>query len=150
MGVNTARVTHDTNIVITKDTWTVVPFNTETFDTHALHSTTTNNSRLTIVNAGYYHIQGGVSWDEDTAMTMRGVGIKLNGATWLALDYSNSIGEDTVNKNNTIATIYHLDADDYVELFVLHKDQSGGGHYLLCPGGYAPWFSVMASSSMLD
>lgn len=106
-------------------TETSVALDTETYKTLAgLHSTSVNNSRVTIpagTPTQFYDISGSVKW-AGNATGIRGLYVKKNGATYL-LD----TGATTPTANDTYQSVIdtiQLAANDYVELRVY---QSSGG-----------------------
>jgi len=61
---NGAFVTKNTGQAVTTiNTYTALSFQAETYDTGAFHDNSTNNSRLTVTNAGYYNFNFNVVAD---------------------------------------------------------------------------------------
>lgn len=56
------RVRHSTTQATADATYLTLTFDTEEFDTHAMHSTGTNPTRLTSVAAGYYLVIGQIGF----------------------------------------------------------------------------------------
>ena len=109
-----ARVSKSADQSIPNNTATALTFDTEQFDTDAIHDNVTNNSRLTCNTAGKYIIVGSVRWASNAVGT-RIAQIRLNGVTLLAslqLDESDAV-EIT---QQVITTIESLAVADYVEL----------------------------------
>lgn len=126
-----ARVRRTTNQAIPATTPTAITFDAERYDTDAFHDTGANTSRLTIPSgkAGKYLIgfagevassPGAGSW----------VGIRLNGTTFIALQYIVS------QLGVTISTQYDLAETDYVEA-IIHLS---GAMNLNATGNYSPEF----------
>jgi hypothetical protein len=97
------------------DTVTTCPFNAESLDTNGFHSTTTNNSRLTIPagKAGYYWIYADLQFAAGTANKYNAQ-ISVNGGT-IAASSQGSVGGDFPN-SVPVYTVRYLAVDDYVEL----------------------------------
>jgi hypothetical protein len=110
-------------ITLTTAILTVLPMNSERFDSDAFHDTATNNSRLTIPTGmgGYYLIGGKVQW----AANLTGNRLALifkNNATNLAY---NNYQAGNVEARCTPVTLSLMAATDYVELYAY---QNSGGN----------------------
>lgn len=132
-----ARVYNSANISIANATNTALTFDTERYDTDALHSTTTNTNRLTAPAAGKYLITGHVEWGA-SATGQRYINVRFNGTTVIAQQH-------VINLNNTvfsqsIATIYSLAANDFVELVVFQD--SGGALNVQANSALSPEFTI--------
>lgn len=64
----------------TANTVYAVAFDSEAADTESMHSTSTNTSRITIVTAGLYHIEGGAGIAAQTAVNRFDVLILVDGS----------------------------------------------------------------------
>ena len=134
-----ARVYNDAAIDPATSSWVTLTFNTERFDTDAMHSTTTNTSRLTIPTGGdgIYLIGGNVDFDSGGGTGAKDLGLRilLGGATIIAqrLGYENVASVD-VSMN--IETVYALAATNYVELQVYTSVDVN----VLASGNYSPEF----------
>lgn len=118
-----ARVYNDADFDPTPSTWTTVTFNTERYDTDAMHSTVSNTSRLTIPGGcpGYYNIGACIEFATGigaNASSDVGVRILLNGATVIAQDMRVSYRAGTYNLAICITTEYALVATDWIEVQV--------------------------------
>lgn len=116
------RATRTTNQSITTDTWTAVAFDGETWDTGSLHSTVTNNSRITVPVAGKYVVQGLAMFAGGSTGTARYIALALNGSRILQ---AQADAPDTNNYARNIGDILNLAANDYLEL---HVYQATGGN----------------------
>jgi len=90
---------------------------TEQLDNSAMHSTVTNNTRITVPSAGVYSVSG--SWDTSAfifnpATTAVFIYILKNGATWLA-DVIGALNAST-SQFGAIASNVLCAAGDYIEL----------------------------------
>ncbi len=116
-----ARAYHDTNQSISDSTWTTLAFNSERWDTDAIHDNSTNNSRLTCKTAGKYLIIFSAEFQAN-ATGRRLLRVVLNGSTQIVFI---TAGLNSSNESQlTLATIYDLSVNDYVEAQVF---QDSGG-----------------------
>jgi hypothetical protein len=120
-----ARVYNSAAETIANNTATALTFDSERYDNGGLHSTTSNTSRLTAQKAGKYLITGHVRWG-GSSVNDRSLWIRCNGLTEIAECTSFPSNADPANMS--IATVWHLAAGDYVELFVA---QNSGGNLLI-------------------
>jgi hypothetical protein len=116
-----ARVYNSGAITLTTGTLTALTFDSERFDTDAIHSTASNTSRLTCTTEGVYLISGTVRFASNATGNRR-VLIRLGGSTYLADNTQAAV--NGLATTITISTIYQLAATNYVELVAL---QSSGG-----------------------
>lgn len=118
-----ARVYHDANQSIANGAETVLAFNTEDYDTDAMHDTVTNNSRITINTAGKYLLVARIPWDTNGTGRRKTIFLK-NGTTQIE-DFSfqpvTSAGDTT---KTVCSDTYSFVANDYIEIQV---DQTSGG-----------------------
>jgi hypothetical protein len=130
MNPPTARLTHSATQSATTSTYTAHLFNTETFDTDGIHSTSVNTSRFTIVTTGKYRLSGAIGWAGNA--TGRRIqawyknGVIISGGAIAAVATSASsivLGAPTITAQ--------LTAGDYVELFGW---QDSGGALNMNPG----------------
>lgn len=112
-------------------------FNSERYDTNALHSVAANTSRLTAKRAGVYAISAHILWASG-AYAPRGLTLYLNGATPIAQEYD--IIRDVGYAAQSVATLYHLDVNDYVEAFV-HQN-TGAALKVLASANKSPEFAM--------
>lgn len=129
-----ARVYHNANQSISNNTLTVLAFNSERFDTDTIHDTVTDNSRLTCKTAGKYLIAGSISWSG--APGINDFRLRVNGSTTIAI-----ASADDSSAHGSIASIYDLAVNDYVELLVIQI--SGGSLNIVASGNHSPEFSMV-------
>jgi hypothetical protein len=116
------------DISVSAGSYELLAFTGELYDSDNYHSTTTNNSRITIPTGlgGYYLIQCGGQWaDATTNNTTRGLSLRVNNVE----KYTDSFLATTSSTNPTWAgqqfnTIYKLAAGDYIE-FRSHNNDTG-------------------------
>jgi hypothetical protein len=132
-----ARVYHDDDQHINVNTQTTLSFNSERYDNGGLHSTVTNNSRLTAQKAGVYLITCNIAW-EAGAGQIRNLSLKLNATTWLARNYEYLVFED--EHHLSLTTLYKLAANDYVQVLVFHDVV--GGLDILQGANFTPEFAM--------
>lgn len=133
------RVYSASNQAIPVGVDTPLSFELERWDTAALHSNTTNTSRLTATRAGLYEISGNVVWNIGSGS--RYVLIKLNGTTIIAAQQSSGTG---FAMHGAVATTYRLGVGDYVELAVFSDT---AGQTVLAAPNYSPEFAMTRLSS---
>lgn len=133
------RVRHSTTQSLTDNVDTVIAFNAERFKTIAgMHSTVTNNSRITITDAGVYvfsftgEMAGGVTY---TGLYSY---VRLNGTTPIGLScVSTGAGGNFTGTQ----TIYKCAAADYFEIVM--RQTSGAARNLNVSNNYSPEFSAV-------
>jgi len=120
--------------------WVTVTFNTERWDTDAMHSTLANTDRLTVPAGGdgIYHIFANVRfgtnvWNDDEI----GLQLLLNGGTVIQ-QHLEGQGWANADMGLGIATDYSLVATDYVVLQVWTKRAIDIIHV----GNYSPEFGA--------
>lgn len=129
---NDANLTHSTN-----GGWQAVSFNSERYDTTAMHSTTTNQTRLTIGVTGLYLVGGCVDFAADVD-GRRDLQIWISGSQTNAIvaDSKNNLANSVVRLN--VSTAYRLTSGSYIELMA-YQD-SGGNLTINNTGKYSPEF----------
>lgn len=126
---------------LTNDTLTTIDFDAENYDTDSMHSTVTNNSRVTITTAGKYLISATFDWTAG-----------LNGRRFLAV-YRNGVQIRSLNAapvpangtpagsgecGQSIVLARSLAAADYIEI---KGYQSSGGALSVFPEMEVTWVS---------
>lgn len=129
-------VTNTTDQALSSPALNTISFNQETYDTHGMHDTATNNSRLTAPTgwAGYYFV-----WAEGvcTVNDQNGALLKNGSGT----PYIYGIGGSGMNRPAAMGLI-PLNAGDYVEF----ANFSGGGGNMYGTsslGGNSPAFGAI-------
>ena len=102
---------------------TAITFDTELLDYASGHSTVTNPSRYTAVNAGVFDLEASTSFAANTTGSFRALQLKVNGATVLCesnfISASGSV--PNVILSLAVATKHYLNAGDYVEAVITHN-----------------------------
>ena len=132
-----ARAYHDAAQSIADTTWVALALNSERYDTDGIHDLATNNSRLTCKTAGKYIIVANIAFASNTT-GRRMVGIFLNGATFIGVGETNAT--TTGSCIVTVATIYLLEVNDYVEMKAFQN--SGGALNVVAAANYSPEFMM--------
>lgn len=135
---DSVRVYHNADQTINHATFTSLAFNSERWDSAALHSTLSNNSRLTAVQAGIYLITGSVYFANSSTSGRREVYILLNNTTVIANQHYTAASSGSTNM--VVTTAYQLAVGDYVELGVWQD--SGGALAVSSVGNTSPEFSM--------
>jgi hypothetical protein len=135
-GAPRCRVRRTTTQSIATGTWTAITFDAERFDNDTMHSTSVNTSRITCVTAGQYMIGGSIA-TANNATGLRGIGVRINGATYITGATYANVGAIEECLLST-ATYYALAAADYAELMA--RQDSGGALNINANGNYTPEF----------
>lgn len=144
------RVRHDAAVSIANNTvvvlgttaGTTAVFNTERFDTAAMHSTVTNPGRITFPVAGVYMVSFSGNLAAGTDYTHVVGRIRLNGTTVIASRNSGTVADVTTQPDFTLSTIYKFAANDYVEALVYQENAAAAARNLESNAGYSPEFSA--------
>ncbi len=101
---------------VSSGSYVAITYNSESFDTDAFHSTSTNTSRITIPSgkAGKYLIQAVVTWQVNNTGDRR-IGFYKNGSALIYPWGVNTLTGDDSRANAT--TIADLLVGDYIEVF---------------------------------
>jgi len=121
---SSVRVSNSGNQSISNNTPTMITFDTETWDTASLHSTSSNTSRLTAAVAGKYHVCAQAVW-AGNATGWRLIRLKKNNTTYYNGQRANALADATAGVHNCVSDHIDLSASDYVELEVT---QTSGGN----------------------
>lgn len=136
------RVTHNAAQSITDAAEITVAFNVEVFDPAGMHSTVTNNSRITFNDAGVYVVTFGgelVAAADYTLITVRFV---ANGTTNIARAAIGTVANATQTPGLHLATIYKFAAGEWVDVRVLQDNTASAARNLLASTGLSPMFSA--------
>jgi len=132
-----ARVYNSISLTIATATNTYLTFDTERYDNGGLHDTTSNTSRLTAQKAGKYLISAHVSWGI-SATGYRQASLVVNRTDKIAGATHKAVDPDY--DEQSISTVYHLAAADYVEVQV--RQTSGGDLAVNALTRYSPEFAM--------
>ena len=101
----------------TQNTFTIITFNTEEFDTDGFHDNSTNTSRITIPAGlgGKYRIGGVISFGA-SSVGSRQIRLIKNGTTITSLVQADNNGSSTTPTTYPFSIILNLVATDYVEI----------------------------------
>ena len=133
--VHAARVYHSAAQSVGSGAWAALAMDSEDIDTDGMHDLATNNSRITIVNGGLYIVGGSIQFAAN-ATGVRGVGVRINGSTYLGI---NRIGAfATLTMELAVNALYQFIAGDYVELMAYQS--SGGGLNVNAATTVSPFF----------
>jgi hypothetical protein len=110
-----------------------ITFNSEEYNDGAVHSTSSNTSRLTAVTAGKHYVSCSVNWDTTDGAGARVLRLIVNGTTEIAR--STVAGSTALNVAQTLGTTYKFAAGDYAECQAL---TTGLAINLLASPGHTP------------
>lgn len=138
--IPSVRVRRTIDQSIADNTNTVIQFNSEAFDTAAMHDNTTNNTRLTAPVAGKYLVTGNVAWAASGVDRRLIEFSKTSGVT------QTTVAENTVDPVQTavttiqgLSTVVDMAGGDYVELAVF---QHTGGALNVAQDNEQPNFTL--------
>lgn len=134
--MNYCYVRSSVNISLADSTYTAIPLDTNAKDPKDMHSTTINNTHITILESGNYAINGIIVY-ASSATGRREAYIKLNGGDDIA---GSSVPATGSNQGVIVSTIRYLDAGDYIELIGLQTSTTPLN--ALTTFGYAPSLSA--------
>jgi hypothetical protein len=103
------------NQSIASNTVTPLAFDTESYDATGLHSTTVNNSRITVTTTGVYRVSGTVRFDVGATGSVVIALIQVNGSVLPGIEAS-MIQDNVNNQTVNISGDLLLSSGDYVEL----------------------------------
>jgi hypothetical protein len=138
--VPSCRAYNNANISIPNGALTVIPFNSELYDTDAIHDTVTNNTRLTCKTAGKYLIIANVAWAL-TGTGRRSINLLLNQSTIIASQESSPQVDAIATTANNVSTVYNLAVNDVVEVQVYQT--SGAALNITYGAHYSPEFMMV-------
>ena len=111
-GAITCAAISTTVFTIANATFTTLAFNSELWDTDAMHSTSTNTSRITVPKTGYYKIELQGIWQSNNNAN-RGARILKNGSTFYTqFQEAQNLGD----LNYYYPYTMQLTAGDYIEV----------------------------------
>lgn len=114
------HLTKSVDQTINDNALTQITWDTETFDTDAFHSTSTNTSRITIPTgkAGYYRVTTRITFAGVTNFRSRQVRLYKNGAGFELFNQVSS-GTSTNGDDNSyeLNTVVSLAVGDYLEIY---------------------------------
>jgi hypothetical protein len=133
------RVYNSGNIDPTTSTWEPLTFDSERFDTDAMHSTSSNTGRITIPTGGDGLYLIGVNATLDLASLgdprcTPGLRLLLNGATVIA--QTRFVTHADIDADLSLSTLYSLSAGDYV-VAQIYTDEDVD---VVANGNYSPEF----------
>lgn len=120
---------------IANNTATTILFDTEDFDTHGYHSTSSNTGRITPLKAGYYRVAGTVIWQNRTDWQLLYCFLRLNGSTQIPPGGRNpGTTQSFAHAVSCTALIAFNGTTDYVELMGQAAILAGGTHSTVVGG----------------
>lgn len=131
---------------LTTGTFTNMLFASEEYDTSAMHDGTTNTGRLTVVDAGLYHITASVFLNYHTSskncglMLRKNAGASASGGTLITQSVTALSTNAVIISAVELNTHVRLAAADYLELFVM---QDSGGALILKGSSLAHRFGAL-------
>jgi len=118
----TAKAYNSGTQSINDTTWTSVLFDTDEWDTSAIHNPSSNTDRFTVPIAGYYLVMGAVEWANNTT-GFRSMRITLNG-TQVSEQYRINLAAIKHNMNHSWV-VKCTAASDIIRLQVYQNSGAG-------------------------
>jgi hypothetical protein len=137
-----ARVTNNADLNTANGSTTRLTFNTQTFASAGMHSTTTNPGRLIAASSGMYLITACVSWNASASTSgYRRLRILIDGSSIVAQDTRNGDGDGLGATHQSVTTIYRFaSSGGYAEVEV---QQNSGSTLSVRPvGDTSPIFAM--------
>ena len=129
---------NDVSVPLGANSSVVIPFGTEIIDTHSMHDSITNNTRITIGIAGTYHIIGEAKFSGADG-GVRGLKIRKNGTIDLALSQTPAATGGQIVVIN-IADLDSFIAGDYIELVAINTATTSSD---VVTSSVGPFFKVV-------
>lgn len=129
---------------LTNNVWTAVTWDTEAYDTDAMHNPASNNTRLVATTSGLYTMKSVIGFTGN-ATGIRGLQVRKNAAGNVAsgTQMDGLTNETSLTANN--ATVewlgeVQMSVGDYLEVFAFQN--CGGGMSLVNSSGITTWASM--------
>lgn len=140
----TCRVYHNANVSIADSVYAAVAFNSERHKTIAgMHSTVTNNTRITLTDAGVYVVTFCVGYAAAADYISGRASIRLNGTTEIAEQWAGTQTDANDNYYVSVTTIYKFAANDYIEAMAWQNNSANAARNIMSTGNKTPEFAVM-------
>ena len=142
------KVTKSANQTLTTATTTELTWDTESWDSNGIHSTSVNTGRLTAVNAGRYLVICQAVFAVDAGGTgYRALEVWKNGnaGTWIAGDTEPAPGTATYSVLTVVAEV-SLAATDYVNAYA-YQNSGGNLDIRSGTGSWSSWFEMRRLSA---
>lgn len=139
VAVQACRVTRTTAQSLPDASTATVNFDDEAFDTDGMHDVATNNSRITINEAGIYIVGFNGDLTAGTDYTRIVVTLVINGTTGIARSHHNST-TSSVTQVVGVNTVYQFQAGDYVEVQIFQDNTANTARDLLVTADRSPVF----------
>lgn len=130
-----ALLFHSANQTLTDTVATTLSFDGESYMRDGMHSTTTNNSRITCRTQAIYLLTANAFFAASAAGTYRVIRFILNGVTDIGGEQRPPVNSGLDGTRLACATPYALYADDYVEVVAIQN--SGGPLDVLTPPSFS-------------
>jgi len=102
-------------------TWTAIIFDAEYNDPHAMHDNALNPSRIIAPESGVYLATCHIQWTYIPNTGYRFLGLTRNGSANLRYETMHNTAHDATNPDQTIAGLFNLNLNDYLEAWVYHN-----------------------------
>lgn len=117
-----------------------VAFNLDRQDTHQMHNTATNNSRIYLPIAGWYLVTANVFFANNATGT-RGLYMRVDGSTYIAGARYQAPADAALDASVNLSTVWYFSAGNYIELMAVQY--SGGALDTRATASYSPELAVV-------
>jgi len=124
----------------TSGTLYAIPFTHELRDDASYHNTSSNTSRITIPEAGWYLINGGLAY-EANAIGVRDILFRVDGSSYIANQRMQACTDTNRGTDLSLTSLYYFTASQYVEL--IGRQYSGGALNVLANTYNSPVFAAI-------
>lgn len=147
VAIRACRVDRGTsNLAIAHNTDVTIAFTEEAFDTDGMHSTVTNNSRITIQTAGVYVVGFSGTMIAGSDYTFILATVQLNGGTPIARQQIPGTSA-SVPQRISMSTVYQFVVGDYIEVLLLQRNGASTARTLEGLNEVSPVFYAARISS---
>lgn len=136
------RVFHSVTQSILDATGAALLFDSERFDTDSMHSTVTNNSRITINTAGLYVLNATCQFPSAGDFLNCIIQLRVNGTTYIATVSNSGNGAVSTIMQLGCSAIYKFAVADYVETMVYQDNSAGTARVVDAAPNWSPEFSA--------
>jgi hypothetical protein len=125
------------NTSVATATYATIAYDGEIRDTDGWHSNVTNNTRITVVDAGVYEVVGMVTWDNGTTSTPCYYKLLVNGSETMRWEFPTNGA--AARAGHSFSGYADLTAGQYIEISAQHGES---GPLNLVGGSGKTWLKV--------
>lgn len=118
---------------------TAITFNSERFDTAAMHSTSVATSRITFPVAGLYMVGGAVRMEAASDYNQIALIINLTDTIDIAIQNTTDV-DISLNPELSVSTLYKFAVNDWIELQIYQQNGAAAARNVLAAAAVSPEF----------